>query len=74
MGSLFKAPKPPAEDPNVKMLRDQEQQRAEREKITSIQKQMDTETRQTRGGRGVFSLLGDLSPGASRIRSLLGSG
>lgn len=74
MGSLFKAPKPPQEDPNVKAQRDAEQQRAEREKIRSIQDQMGTETRQRGGNRGVMSLLGGLGTAQSRVRSLLGTG
>jgi hypothetical protein len=76
MGSLFspKIPKPPQEDPKVKELRDAEQQRAEDERIKSIQEQLATETRLRRGSSfGLRSLLGNLV-GGNKIKSFLGAG
>lgn len=76
MGSFIKTPKAPApvaEDPAVTALRNQEQQRAEQDRIRATQKQLGIETR-LRSRSNSTSLLGAFALGGNRIRSLLGAG
>lgn len=73
MGALLKSPKGPAEDPQIKALRDQEQIRAEADKTRATQEQLSVETRLRNKSFGLRSLLGPLM-GGNRIRSLLGAG
>jgi hypothetical protein len=65
--------KPPAEDPDAKRRRDEQERRAESERIISIQDQLRSETDRRSGAFGLRSLLGPLGRGGS-FRSLLGSG
>lgn len=62
--------KTPQEDPEVKRLREAEQQRAEDDKIKAIQGQLRTETRLRRGEQSLFGLFS----AARNVRSLLGAG
>ena len=74
--SLFSTPKAlaaPKEDPAVTALRNQEQQRAEQDRIRSTQQQLALETR-LRRRTNASALFGALSLGGNRIRSLLGAG
>lgn len=75
MSGLFpKAEKPPAEDPDLKRMREEEQKRAEQDRIRSTQQQLQQETLLANRGLGVASLR---STGVFRRRgltSLLGSG
>lgn len=66
-------PKPPAEDPRVKALREMELRRSEIDRTKSIQDQLAVETRM-RGGGGLRGLFGMMGGARGFIRSLLGSG
>lgn len=73
MANLFKAPSPPQQDSQVTALQQQEQARAEADRLSSMQDQLGAETRiRNRGRTGLLSLLGTL--GQPGLRSLLGSG
>ena len=72
--SIFKSPKPIQEDPNVTRLRNEEQKRAEDERIRSTQDLLRVETRLRNRQFGLRSLLGPLAGAGNRIRSLLGAG
>lgn len=73
MSKLFKTPKPQQEDPEVTRLRNQEQARAEADRLKATQAQLGIETTLRNRTSGLRSLLGPLA-GGNRIRSLLGAG
>lgn len=72
MGSLFKQPQPPQEDPAIGQMRAREAARAEAERIKATQQQLGQETLLYNRGRGIASL----APLTSRrqLTSLIGSG
>lgn len=74
----MKAPKVqvPQEDPAVKAMREAEQRRAEADKLSATQLQLQDETRRRSQSSGIRSLLGPLGAGSMGMqrRSLLGSG
>lgn len=72
MGGMFKAPKPPEEDPEIKQMREQERIKAEADRTRALQDQLKTEGRIRSDSSGIRSLLGSLFGG--RVRSLLGAG
>jgi hypothetical protein len=71
---MFKAPKPPQEDPKTKALREAELVRSEADRIAALQDQLGTETRIRNRSFGLRSLLGPLAGGNRFVRSLLGTG
>ncbi len=74
MASFFKQPQAAAqEDPEVTRLRNEEQKRAEEDRLRATQDQLRTETR-FRSRSSSFSSLFGLSGASNRIRSLLGAG
>lgn len=72
MGSLFKTPEPPKEDPAVAQLRREEQQRAEDQRNKATQDQLGAETRLRSRRNSAANIFGFL--GSDRVRSILGSG
>lgn len=70
--SIFDTPKIQGEDPQTKALRDAEQQRAENDRIKSIQGQLSAETSASQGGFGLLSLLGPYK--GAGLKSVVGSG
>ena len=72
--SLFKTPSVPKEDPAITALRNQEQARAEEDRLRATQDQLRTETRIRSRTGGLRSLLGPLTGGNRALRSLLGAG
>jgi hypothetical protein len=53
--SLFSTPEPPQEDPEAARLREEEEQRAKRDRIKAVQEQLQLET-QFSSNLGVSSL------------------